>query len=64
MPAAASTPDEAALLQAMVWHFEDRLGREIPADIEVYARAAGYADATSFCRAVRREYLYCGLVKE
>lgn len=58
MPKTTSMPDEAALLQAMVWYFEDRLGCEIPADIEAYARAAGYADAISFRRAVWREYLY------
>jgi len=63
MAAAASMPDEAALLPAMVWYFEDRLGREIPTDIEAYARAAGYADATSFRRAVWREHLYCRLVE-
>ena len=56
--AAAPVRDEAALLQAVVWYFEDRLGREIPTDIEAYARGAGYADATSFRRAVWREYLY------
>jgi hypothetical protein len=58
MAAAASMPDEAALLAAMVWYFEDRLGREIPADIEAHARGAGYADAATFRRAVWREYLY------
>jgi hypothetical protein len=62
VPAAASMPDETALLQAMVWYFEDRLGREIPADIEAYARGAGYADVTSFRRVVWREHLYCRLV--
>lgn len=59
---AGSTPEEAALLAAMMWYFEDRLGREIPGNIEAYARRAGYADATSFRRAVWREYLYCRLV--
>jgi hypothetical protein len=61
IPAAASTPGEAASLQAIVWYFEDRLGREIPTDIEAHARAAGYADATSFRRAVWREHLYSRL---
>ncbi|HXV30187.1 MAG TPA: TfuA domain-containing protein, partial [Sinorhizobium sp.] len=63
IPAAASMPDEAALLQAMVWYFEDRLGREIPTDIEAYARATGYADAPSFRRAVWREHLYSRLAE-
>lgn len=63
IPAAASMPDEAALLQAMVWYFEDRLGREIPTDIEAYARAAGYADAGSFRRSVWREHLYSRLAE-
>jgi hypothetical protein len=58
LPAAASPPEDSALLQAMVWYFEDRLGREIPTDIDTWARAVGYADATSFRRAVWREYLY------
>jgi hypothetical protein len=60
VPGPASEP---ALLQAMVWYFEDRLGREIPADIETYARSAGYADAASFRRAVWREHLYCRLAR-
>lgn len=60
---AASVPDAAASLQALVWYFEDRLGREMPADIESYARSAGYSDATSFRRAVWREHLYCRLVR-
>jgi hypothetical protein len=46
-----------------VWYFEDRLGREIPTDIEAHARAAGYADATSFRRAVWREHLYSRLAE-
>ena len=40
-PAVISTPDDAALLRGTVWYFEDRLGREMPTDIEAYARAAG-----------------------
>jgi hypothetical protein len=57
-PVAASTPGAAALLQALVWYFEDRLGCEMPPDMEAYARSASYADATSFRQAVWREYLY------
>jgi len=59
----ASMPDDAALLAAMVWYFEDRLGREMPSNIDAYAHGAGYADATSFRRAVLREHRYCRLVE-
>ena len=45
-------------LAAMIWYFEDRLGREIPADLEAYARSTGFADAASFRRAVWREHAY------
>lgn len=58
---AAAVPGEAALLHALVWYFEDRLGREMPADIDACARRAGYEDAASFRRAVWREHLYCRL---
>jgi hypothetical protein len=58
LPAAASMPDSPALLQAMVWYFEDRLGREMPQDLEGHARGAGFADAAAFRRAVWREHLY------
>lgn len=63
LPDTASMPDEAALLRAMVWYFEDRLGREMPADVEAYARGIGYGDAASFRRAVWREHLYCRLLE-
>jgi hypothetical protein len=59
----ASRPDETAVLAAMVWYFEDRRGREMPSDIEAYARSAGYVDAAAFRRAVWREHLYCRLVE-
>ena len=58
---AVPTPHQSALLQAMVWYFEDRIGREIPQDLEAYARGAGYADLTTFRRAVWREYLFSRL---
>ena len=63
LPVAASTPSEAALLQAVVWYFEEHLGREMSADLETYARSIGYADATSFRHALWREYLYCRLAR-
>ena len=48
----------ATELAALIWYFEDRLGREIPTDLETYARSTGFADAASFRRAVWREHVY------
>ena len=55
--------DRTTELAAMIWYFEDRLGREIPADLEAYARSAGFADAASFRRAVWREHVYSRLLE-
>ncbi|ADO69171.1 TfuA-like protein [Stigmatella aurantiaca] len=44
------------------WYFGTRLGRSIPENLEVYARAAGFEDAQALEAAVSREWLYvCAL---
>jgi len=40
------------------WYFEERLGRPVPADLALYCRCAGFADESSFRRAILREYCY------
>ncbi|QRK07264.1 hypothetical protein JQX13_45695 [Archangium violaceum] len=37
------------------WYFQERLERPVPADIDVYARAQGFADEDALRRAVLRE---------
>lgn len=48
--------DEEALLQ---WYFQDRLGRETPADMDGYAQSLGLGNRFDFLQAVAREYLFC-----
>lgn len=43
------------------WYFEDRLGREVPADLEDVARALGYLDVFAMRRTVLREFCYVRL---
>jgi hypothetical protein len=45
-------------LRALVWYFEDHLVLEVPADLNAYARGAGFADRDHFLGAVWREYLF------
>jgi hypothetical protein len=54
-------PDDTGLtpLQLLAWHFESRLGRSIPDDIDAHLRDRGYADRQDFYRALTREWLYC-----
>ena len=40
------------------WYFEVRLGRPVPTDLALYCRLAGFADGSSFQRAILREYCY------
>jgi hypothetical protein len=40
------------------WYFEERLGRPVPADVERYATATGFADVDALRRAVLRELSY------
>jgi hypothetical protein len=46
-------------LQVRVWYFEHRLKLPLPDDLGAYVRAAGFASAVDFDRALLREYLYC-----
>ena len=47
--------DEAALLH---WHFTERHGEAVPADLEAHARALGLANRHAFLQVLVREYLY------
>jgi len=40
------------------WYFAERLRRPVPADLAGYCRLAGFADESSFRRAILREYCY------
>ena len=40
------------------WYFEQRLGREIPDDVECYAVSLGFADAAAFHLALWRERVF------
>ena len=44
--------------QLLWWHFETRLGRPIPADIDQHCRELGLAGRADFERALAREYCY------
>ena len=44
--------------ELLAWYFENRLGREVPSDVEAYARSAGFADADVFRRMLLREFCY------
>jgi len=50
--------DGPARLRALVWYFEDRLGIELPANLDAYARGIGFAGKDSFLSGVWREYLF------
>jgi hypothetical protein len=47
--------DEPALWR---WYFEERLGRSLPDNLDVFARAAGFSDKDSMRIAVLRERWY------
>ncbi len=40
------------------WFFEQRLGRDIPDDVDKYASSLGFANAAAFHRALLKEYLF------
>jgi len=40
------------------WYFENRLGQSVPADLPYYCRLDGFADVSSFERAILREFCY------
>lgn len=52
--------DDIRLTEAEVWrwYFEERLDRPVPADVERYAIATGFADVDALRRAVLRELSY------
>jgi hypothetical protein len=54
---AAADGDEAAAddVHILRWYFARRLGRDIPDDLEAFARDLGFADAEGLCRALRLE---------
>ncbi len=45
-------------LQLRAWYFETRLDREMPSDMESFARSLGFADLRAFDRALEKEYYY------
>lgn|GEM_PF-3876359 len=45
-------------LKPVIWYFEERLGREIPDDLDAYTRAVGLPGRQELYRILRREYLY------
>jgi len=44
------------------WYFLERLQREVPSDLDIFARCAGFADSAELRRAALREHCYrmCG----
>jgi hypothetical protein len=54
----AHSPPPAAL---RAWYFEQRLSRPLPDDIDAAARELGFANRADLDRALRREWLYCGV---
>ncbi len=50
--------DELERLQLMDWYFSERLGREMPDDIDAYAASLGGLDGDGFHELVLREYVY------
>ncbi len=52
----SSTPISSVVLR--LWYFESRLGRQAPDDVSQFAARLGFADASAFDAAVRREWLF------
>jgi len=48
-------------LNLVVWHFEQRLDRAIPEDLDAYARSVGLGTRQELYRVLEREYLYSRL---
>ena len=40
------------------WYFLERLRRDIPIDLDIFASSAGFADTAELRRAALREYCY------
>lgn len=53
-PAAGDASDT----EVVAWYFHHRLSRAVPADIDAFARRAGFADRAAFERALRRELAF------
>jgi hypothetical protein len=54
------TPADARLNASELfdWYFKERLGREVPSDLDDYVRAIGFANRQGFERALLREYCF------
>jgi hypothetical protein len=54
-------PEDVGVTPAtlLVWYFEERLNEPLPDDVDVAARARGFADRDHLCRALLREWLWC-----
>lgn len=53
--------ESAADLASLLWYFEEKLGLDLPADLDGFARLRGFADADALRLAVAREYRFVGL---
>ena len=53
-----SKPDEATRFGLALWYFEQRLGSNLPDDLQEYAANMGFVDMDGFYRALSREYRY------
>jgi hypothetical protein len=51
-------------LNLVVWHFEQRLDRAIPEDLDAYARSVGLGTRQELYRVLEREYLYSRLQED
>ncbi len=52
---------QSSHLNLVVWYFEQRLDRPIPADLDLYARSVGLGTRQELYRVLEREYLYSRL---
>ena len=56
--------DDFTRFELESWYFEQRLGREIPSDVEGYAVRLGFADAAAFHLALWRERVFLSALQE
>lgn len=52
--------DDVSDDELMSWYFHRRLGRAVPADVDAFARRAGFANLAAFRQALRRERAFAG----
>ena len=52
-------PDDANLLQ---WYFVDQLSQVVPGALDAWCRCAGWVDTGELVRALRREWVYRGMI--